>query len=176
MKIIVFIITLIIIILFCPFYIGFQCEKDMLLISFIDYFYFFRFYKSYNIRKLIKQDSKTKKEKKFFNKIKKRKELIFNFIKSLWKLIRIEKIVWNTKLGANDACLTGIITGILYTFKYSIIGALVNNKEVNYIQTKVEPCFNSYVFQMDFNCIIRCKLVYIIIAGIKGLKFVKGGE
>lgn len=165
-----------IIILFCPFYIGFQYEKGMLLISFIDYFYFFRFYKSYNIRKFIEKDSKIEKEKRFFNKIKKRKELIFNFAKSLWKLIRIEKIVWNTKVGINDACLTGIVTGVLYTFKYSIIGALVNNKKVKYIKTKVEPCFNSYVFQVDFNCIIRCKLVYIIIAGIKGLKFVKGGE
>lgn len=89
-----------------------------------------------------------------------------------YKKIKIKRIEWVTMIGFENAAITAILTGGIWAIKNSIFGLLLSiyGKEVNDYKLNVIPKFNNDVFETYFNCIIRLKVVYIIIAGLKRIK------
>ncbi|MTI70221.1 MAG: DUF2953 domain-containing protein [Firmicutes bacterium] len=83
--------------------------------------------------------------------------------------IKIKRIIWKTKLGLEDAAITGMLTGTLWSIKSNILFFITNNYKTKEVKLDVTPFFNENVFEIYFNCIIRFKMVYIIVAGLKGL-------
>lgn len=93
------------------------------------------------------------------------------------KKIQIKKFIWMTRVGLDDAALTGIINGVLWGIKSSLVAFLFSEKRIKQFQIEVIPVFNQNILETYFDCIIKFKLVYIIIAGYYGLKAkIKGGE
>lgn len=88
---------------------------------------------------------------------------------------KIKKIIWHTKIGFQDAALTAYITGIFWTIKSIIISFLSSKMYTESIDIDILPKYNNKEFEIYFNCIIRIKLVNIIIAGIKKSKIIKKG-
>ncbi|SHH48064.1 Protein of unknown function [Caloranaerobacter azorensis DSM 13643] len=106
------------------------------------------------------------------NFIKKRKyirELTDYIIENL----EVEKIVWISNIGTSDAFISAITCGILLQIKSFILSYLLNKKEIKEIDFAVHPSYKSNKFDVIFDCIIKIKLVHIIIAGIKGFKYLK---
>ncbi|KGG81393.1 DUF2953 domain-containing protein [Caloranaerobacter azorensis] len=106
------------------------------------------------------------------NFIKKRKyirELADYIIENL----EVEKIVWISNIGTSDAFISAITCGILLQIKSFILSYLLNKKEIKEIDFAVHPSYKSNKFDIIFDCIIKIKLVHIIIAGIKGFKYLK---
>lgn len=92
----------------------------------------------------------------------------------------VEKLELNSlkfylKFGVGDAVLTAVLYGVFW----SIIGfilSIVLIREMKDLNINIYPDFNERVLEVDFFCIIKFKIVHIIIAGFKGLKvFLKGG-
>jgi hypothetical protein len=97
--------------------------------------------------------------------------------KYLNKKIKIKKLVWTTEVGLGDAGLNGLTCGYLWIIKSLILSSLLNNKEYEEINVNVIPNYTDSILNINFDCIIKLKLVYIINAGIYGLKaMIKGGE
>ncbi len=91
--------------------------------------------------------------------------------------MQIIKIIWKTSIGFENAAITGLISGGLWSIKSCILAYILNDKKVRDVNLNVIPHYNKNVFETYIHCIIKLKLVYIIIAGLNGLKVkLKGGE
>lgn len=129
------------------------------------------------------KDTKQFSAKDLINSLHDIRELI-NHIVSLHKIIRkflrhvtISKLEWHTFAGVGDAAHTGMLTGALWAIKGSIMG-LVSH----YMKLKarpditITPQFQFAVSQTAISCMIHFRVGHAMLAGIKLIKFWKGGR
>ena len=93
------------------------------------------------------------------------------------KRIVIKHFEWHSLVGLGDAAHTGIITGALWTIKGSFIGMLshfLRLKEMPVLS--VTPHFQLAIIQTRITCIFQFRIGYAILAGLKLIKFWKGGR
>ena len=113
---------------------------------------------------------------RIYKEIKKNKEFYQAVSYYILDKIEIKKINWSTRIGTDDAAITAIISGFFWFVESSILSILFRNKYINDYYINVFPEFRQSVFEIDVYCIFKLKLVYIIIAGYKGIKVkIKGG-
>ena len=123
-------------------------------------------------------------DKKRYRKLKKNKDsklIIKNLryrklINYIWDKSVFKQINWSTKIGFTDAALVGIVYGTVWGFKSILISLILRSKEIKSIDIDVIPVFNENQLDIRFNCIIKIRMVYIIIVWIWFLKLYKGGE
>jgi hypothetical protein len=116
--------------------------------------------------------------------------LDLGLIKKLWLRrrefippVKCSQLVWITKVGLEDAAVTGISTGLLWSVKglvYSVI-CQMEHWHIHKVELKVIPNFKQKLFEVHLDCIFKFTIGHIIIAGIKLLIFLlffwlKGGE
>lgn len=95
----------------------------------------------------------------------------------LIRKIKIIKVVWRSSIGFDNAAITAVLSGGLWSIKGFILSFILNDKEIKDLRLNVTPLYNKNIFETYIDCIIKLKLVYIIIAGLNGLKVkLKGGE
>lgn len=97
-------------------------------------------------------------------------------INYIWDKSVFKQINWSTKIGFTDAALVGIVYGTVWGFKSILISLILRSKEIKSIDIDVIPIFNENQLDIRFNCIIKIRMVYIIIVWIWFLKLYKGGE
>ena len=119
----------------------------------------------------------------FLSKLQNSKEIIkkvFNMhviVKKFLQKVTITKFEWHSLMGLGDASHTGMMTGALWAVKGSILG-LVSH----YVRLKVKPNlsvtphFQAAVLQTRFLCIFQFRIGHAILAGLKLIKFWKGGK
>jgi hypothetical protein len=91
--------------------------------------------------------------------------------------VKITKIEWQTVMGTGDAASTGMLTGAVWAVKGSIIGIISHYFRMqNSPNLSVQPHFQLAVTQTSFKCMLQFRIGHAIIAGIKLLKFWKGGR
>ena len=132
-------------------------------------------------RRIYSKDEKIKvnKDKNIFVRYKKLKNVYGENKKLIGYFLdrcEIVELKWITEFGFEDAAITGITNGLLWSIKNTVLGILLNNRRVNDIYINIVPDFEGKKFEMDFNCIIKNKTVYIIIVGLYVLITKKGGE
>ncbi|QQY80639.1 DUF2953 family protein [Keratinibaculum paraultunense] len=98
-----------------------------------------------------------------------------DFLNYILDKIILKQLTWKTKIGFNDAFLTAIVYGSIWSIKSVLISFILTNKEIEYLDFDVEAIFNKEELNVLFNCIIRIRMVYIIIIWIKILRMRKGG-
>ncbi|CCQ92660.1 membrane hypothetical protein [[Clostridium] ultunense Esp] len=98
------------------------------------------------------------------------------FIDMIWEKLVIKRVNWETKIGFEDAFYVGTIIGSLWFLKSLIVGFLLSKKEVEDLNYNVIPIFNKNQLEIIFDCIIKIRMVYIIIVWIWQRKTNKGGE
>lgn len=110
------------------------------------------------------------------------KELLAHVI-GLQKILRnflskvsVKNIEWHSRVGVRDAAYTGMITGALWTVKGSLLGLISSYMKVSMIpQITVTPVFNAAISQTMLKCMIQFRIGHAILAGIKIIRFWKGG-
>lgn len=138
-----------------------------------------KFEKGSKERELREKDTITSFKKIIYKykKYQKFKHIMKTMIKYLIKKTYIKKLVWFSRIGLKDAALTGISTGLLWTFKSLLLSLIISNKTIEDLDLDIVPEYNQSVLEIYFDCIIKVKLVYIIIAGFNGFRAkLKGGE
>jgi hypothetical protein len=102
---------------------------------------------------------------------------LHRIIRHFFKKVSVTKLEWHTAMGVGDAALTGMLTGALWTIKGSVIGMvshyfrLLENPSMT-----VQPLFQMAISQTSFKCMLHFRIGYAMVAGIKLLKFWKGGR
>jgi len=98
-------------------------------------------------------------------------------VRKFMKRIIIKHFEWHSLVGVGDAAHTGTITGALWAIKGSIIGMLshfLRLKEMPVLS--VTPHFQLAIIQTRITCIFQFRIGYAILAGLKLIKFWKGGR
>lgn len=121
--------------------------------------------------------------KDFIEGLNDMKQLLTHII-SLHKIIRtflrkvtIKKIEWHSMIGVGDAAATGTLTGALWSVKGGLMGILSNYMRLKDMPImSITPSFQRPVTQTKFQCMIQFRLGYAMLAGIKLVKFWKGGR
>lgn len=147
---------------------------------------FFKFriypYENGEMSKKKKKQEKPEKEQFSFERAKNRIETyisIFESVKSdaadilrygARHAVVFEKISVNTEFGFENAMHTGIFTGILNGFVYSVLGLIHQNSTLKDMNVKIQPVFGNTCFNSRLECIVRIKNVHIIVIAAKVLK------
>ncbi len=111
-----------------------------------------------------------------YKKIKRYIDLFSETFRYILDKISISSLSCFSKIGLGDAALTGIAYGTAWIIVGTLLNIILNQKNVKEMSINIYPDFNENIFEFDFFCIIKLKIVHIIIAGLKGIKvFIKGG-
>lgn len=89
----------------------------------------------------------------------------------LGRKLVLEEFNLKIKAGINDACLSGIMTGVLWSIAGSITAYLSSNFKVMKKHIDIKPEFAENVFKLDLYCIFSIRIVNIIIVGLKMLPY-----
>ncbi|HEX3031636.1 MAG TPA: DUF2953 domain-containing protein [Bacillota bacterium] len=79
----------------------------------------------------------------------------------------IRHLSWRTTFGTGDAASTGVLAGVAWSLKGSLVGWLLHQvkKVKTSPQLKVIPQFSTSVFSLEFHCIFVVRAGHIIVAG-----------
>ncbi|WP_108671293.1 DUF2953 domain-containing protein [Peribacillus acanthi] len=134
-------------------------------------------------------DSKAKKKvqqfsaQDFLNGLHDTKELVIHIIglhtiiKKFLQTVTVHSFHWHSMIGTGDAALTGTIVGGAWGLKGVIVGILTQ-----YLRFQVSPDYTitpSYQYAVSLtkvHCIIRFRVGNAIMAGLKFLRFWRGGR
>ena len=98
-------------------------------------------------------------------------------LRKFMKRVIVKHFEWHSLVGVGDAAHTGTITGALWTLKGSIIGMLSHFLRLKEMPTiSVTPHFQLAIIQTRLTCIFQFRIGYAILAGLKLIKFWKGGR
>ena len=136
----------------------------------------------------IPNDKKTKKTKKFSTeeilKSFEDTKTIIEHVVGLHKIVRkflntitITKLNWHTIFGIGDAAHTGILVGVGWSLKGSLLGVISHYMK---LETKpiisITPAFQSLFSDTKLECMIHFRLGHAMLAGIRLVKFWRGGK
>ncbi len=110
------------------------------------------------------------------------KELLKHVI-SLHKIVRyflrkisIKSLEWHSVIGIGDAAMTGTLTGALWAVKGGIIGLISHYMKLKEMpQMSIIPNFQRATSQTKLRCMIQFRIGNAMLAGMKLVKFWKGG-
>jgi hypothetical protein len=98
-------------------------------------------------------------------------------IRKFFKKISIKQFEWHTLFGVGDAAHTGVLCGGLWTIKGGIVGLLGNYFKLKEMPIlNVTPHFQATIIQTQVSCIFQFRIGHAILAGLKLIKFWKGGR
>lgn len=128
------------------------------------------------------EDRKKFTPEDFLNSIKDAEELIRNvfglhtIIRRFLKKVAIRDIEWHTLAGIGDAAHTAVLAGIIWSAKGSLVGILSHYMRMRDMPVlSVTPHFQAAVSQTRFSCMFQFRIGQAMLAGIKLIKYWKGG-
>ncbi|SCY99123.1 DUF2953 domain-containing protein [Alkaliphilus peptidifermentans] len=92
--------------------------------------------------------------------------------KYIMEKLVIDQFMWVTEVGVEDAAITAIATGTLWMLKSNIFNLINRKVSLEDFNINVLPVYGIDKFETSLDCIIRLKIGYIIIAGIKMIKII----
>ncbi len=86
------------------------------------------------------------------------------------RYVVFEKIGVDIDFGFGDAMYTGIFTGLLNGFVYSVLGIIHHCSDLRDMQVNIQPDFDGTKLNTHAECILRLKNVHIIVIIVNVLK------
>ena len=77
--------------------------------------------------------------------------------KNILKILKIKYVCVNSGIGAEDAALTAVLTGILYDLYGGVLGVLSSFIPINNLVIQVKPVYNKFYFDVKIQCILKIK-------------------
>lgn len=79
------------------------------------------------------------------------------------KWLTVDKLEWNTRAGSEDAMNTALITGLFWSVKGTVIGVVSSLTRLQKLTINVEPDFARPGVSSYLICILRIRMVHIIL-------------
>lgn len=99
---------------------------------------------------------------------------LYKVVKKSLKKVRITQLVWKSAIGTGDAATTGIISGVGWSFKGTVIGMLSYYFSLKVQpQLEIRPIFNRKISNTYVKCIFQVRAGQAILAGLKIFKLWK---
>ncbi|MDP4106575.1 MAG: DUF2953 domain-containing protein [Bacillota bacterium] len=99
-----------------------------------------------------------------------------SIVKNFLKKVTIQRFEWQSAIGVGDAVYTGVAAGALWSVKGAIIGVLSNYLRMKEMpKIMVQPNFQQMVTSTDLLCMFQFRIGHAMLAGLKIVKWWKGG-
>ena len=99
---------------------------------------------------------------------------LYKVMKKSLKKVRITQLVWKSAIGTGNAATTGIISGVGWSFKGTVIGMLSYYFSLKVQpQLEIRPIFNRKISNTYVKCIFQVRAGQAILAGLKIFKLWK---
>ncbi|RSK28176.1 DUF2953 domain-containing protein [Bacillus sp. HMF5848] len=98
-------------------------------------------------------------------------------VRKFLKRIEITKLIWHSDIGVGDAASTGKMIGLGWSLKGFLVGLLSQ-----FLSLKTDPDllitphFQSKTLQLRLECMLRFRIGYALLMGVRVLKYWKGGR
>jgi hypothetical protein len=134
-----------------------------------------------------KEEKKQEDRKKFtpedfLDGLKDAEELIrhvfglHSIIRGFLRKVAVRRIEWHTLAGIGDAAHTAVLAGAIWSAKGGLIGILSHYMRMMDMPIlSVTPHFQAAVSQTRFSCMFQFRIGQAMLAGIKLIKYWKGG-
>ncbi|MDR6224553.1 DUF2953 domain-containing protein [Desmospora profundinema] len=114
-----------------------------------------------------------------FSDIKQRVVDLYDVFRGFLGHVKCERLTWKSHLGTGDAAETGVLTGLAWGVKTSLVGFM--GSYIRWVvrpHLDVVPYFQERRLETDLDCMIRFRLGHAILAVIRLLTRMrgKGGE
>jgi len=101
---------------------------------------------------------------------------LHRIVKYFCSKLKIKNMEWSTIIGLGDAAHTGMISGAVWAGKGAIIGIISRYmKLMDMPKINIYPHFQGVASETLFTCMIQFRLGHAMMAGIKLVRFWKGG-
>jgi hypothetical protein len=98
-------------------------------------------------------------------------------VKRFLKKVSIHKLEWDTTFGIGDAAMTGILVGSGWAIKGGILGIVSQYMILKATpRITITPLFLQTLSHTKFTCMISFRIGNAILAGLRIVKFWKGGR
>ncbi|WP_442595483.1 DUF2953 domain-containing protein [Neobacillus sp. D3-1R] len=102
---------------------------------------------------------------------------LHSIVKHFLTKVKVKKVEWHSVIGVGDAMYTGVLTGAIWALKGSIVGLISHYMKLKDMpRMTVTPYFQQTVNQTRFRCMFQFRIGQAMLAGIKLIKFWKGGR
>jgi hypothetical protein len=134
-----------------------------------------------------KEEKKQEDRKKitpdaFLDSLKDAEELVrhifglHSIIRRFLRKVAVRDIEWHTLAGIGDAAHTAVLAGAIWSVKGGLIGILSHYMKLKDMPNlSVTPHFQAAVSQTRFSCMFQFRIGQAMLAGIKLIKYWKGG-
>ncbi|MDF0726428.1 DUF2953 domain-containing protein [Cytobacillus sp. S13-E01] len=101
---------------------------------------------------------------------------LHTIIRKFFNKISITKFEWHTTLGIGDAAQTGVLAGLGWSIKGTLLGILSNYmKLMTQPVTSITPSFQIPISQTKLSCIFHFRIGHAMLVGIRLIKYWRGG-
>ncbi|MGX1899842.1 DUF2953 domain-containing protein [Thermolongibacillus altinsuensis] len=111
---------------------------------------------------------------KTLKKVKEKIEQIVHLnvtIKKFLSNVSVTQFQWHTHVGTGDAAKTGMLVGLGWSLKYGIIGIISKYMRLEASPSiELIPHFQAAISRTEFICMIRFRIGYAILAGLRIVK------
>lgn len=90
----------------------------------------------------------------------------FYILNTALRYMIVDRLEWISTVGSKDALYTALSTGMCWTLKGILIGVLSSRCSLRHLLVDVRPDFANPVFLSSFTCILKMRLVHIMIIEI----------
>lgn len=98
-------------------------------------------------------------------------------VRKFLKKVTVKQFEWHTFFGAGDAAHTGVLTGAIWGIKGGMVGFISHFLRFKVMPNlSVTPHFQATIIQTQIKCMIQFRIGHAILAGLKLVKFWKGGR
>ncbi len=114
-----------------------------------------------------------RKMRKVWRKLRRTIEAYKPAIDYMLDHVFLEALTWETKLGTSDAAVTGVLTGMAWSVKGTVVTALQSRFPVfsEKASIAVSPAYYRSYFSTFFHCIFSIRLVHVINVQFKLLEY-----
>ncbi|MDQ0339768.1 hypothetical protein J2S00_002561 [Caldalkalibacillus uzonensis] len=93
---------------------------------------------------------------------------LHGIVKSFLNRIRLVKMEWHSRIGTGYADETGMLTGVAWSIKSTLVGLLSAYLTLRTVpRMYVQPLFQEKKLETEFTCMIRFRFGHAILAGIR---------
>ncbi|MEX2103766.1 MAG: DUF2953 domain-containing protein [Bacilli bacterium] len=82
--------------------------------------------------------------------------------------VKVDELIWKSRIGTGDAAETGVLTGIAWSVKSTLIGYITSYIQLFTIpKMDIAPSFHETKLETTFRCVFRFRVIYGVVIGLR---------
>jgi hypothetical protein len=99
-----------------------------------------------------------------------------DWVKGTMSYVHCDRLVWKSRVGTGDAMETGVLTGLAWGVKTTLLGFILKQIQLRTVpDIEVVPLYQQRSFYSELDCIVRIRIGHAMLQGIRLIpRWIKG--